>query len=45
MSVPPTEGARVTKALADNDLYVSELRAEEADLETVFLELTQDRDE
>jgi ABC-2 type transport system ATP-binding protein len=35
-----TEGARVTEALARAGLYLSELRAEEVDLETVFLELT-----
>jgi ABC-2 type transport system ATP-binding protein len=38
--VPSDEGARVTRALADHGLYLSELRADEADLETVFLELT-----
>ena len=40
VALPPTEGARVTKALADAGLYVSELRPDEVDLETVFLELT-----
>jgi ABC-2 type transport system ATP-binding protein len=39
-SLPATEGARVSKALADAGLYPSELRPDEADLETVFLELT-----
>jgi ABC-type multidrug transport system, ATPase component len=40
VALPPTEGARVTKVLADAGLYVSELRPDEVDLETVFLELT-----
>lgn len=40
VALPPTEGARVTKALADAGLYLSELRPDEVDLETVFLELT-----
>jgi ABC-2 type transport system ATP-binding protein len=42
VDVPPTEAARVTKTLADRNLYLTELRAQEADLETVFLELTAD---
>jgi ABC-2 type transport system ATP-binding protein len=45
VAIDPTESARVTKLLADEGLYVSELRPEEADLETVFLELTRDREE
>jgi ABC-2 type transport system ATP-binding protein len=32
----------ITKLLADQGLYLSELRPLEADLETVFLELTRD---
>lgn len=40
VALPPLEGARVTKVLADAGLYVSELRPDEVDLETVFLELT-----
>ncbi|MFL5799117.1 MAG: ABC transporter ATP-binding protein [Actinomycetota bacterium] len=39
-SVPPAEAWRVTKALADRGIYLSELRPEEVSLETVFLELT-----
>jgi ABC-2 type transport system ATP-binding protein len=42
VDVDPSAAARVTKALADAGLYVTELRADEADLETVFLELTRD---
>ena len=33
--------SEVTRALADHGLYLSELRVEEADLEKVFLELTE----
>ena len=40
--VPSADGARVTRALADRGLYLSELRPDELDLETVFLELTRD---
>ena len=40
VSLPPEDAARVTRALADRGLYLSELRPDEADLETVFLELT-----
>jgi ABC-2 type transport system ATP-binding protein len=40
VALPPGEAAAVTKALAGEGLYLSELRADEADLETVFLELT-----
>ena len=38
--LPPAEASRVTRTLADRGLYLTELRADEADLETVFLELT-----
>ena len=40
VDLPPGEAARVTRTLADRGLYLTELRADEADLETVFLELT-----
>jgi ABC-2 type transport system ATP-binding protein len=40
VNLAPAEAARVTRALADRGLYLTELRADEADLETVFLELT-----
>lgn len=36
VDLPPAEGARVTRTLADRGLYLTELRADEADLETVF---------
>jgi ABC-2 type transport system ATP-binding protein len=36
------EGARVTEVLARAGIYLSELRAQEVDLETVFLELTHE---
>ncbi len=42
VSLPPDEGGRITKALADAGIYVTELRPEEVDLETVFLELTRE---
>lgn len=45
VTLPATEAARVTEALAHRNLYLSELRPEEVSLETVFLELTQDRKE
>ena len=43
VNVAATEGERVSRALAERGLYVSELRPEEVDLETVFLELTRDQ--
>ena len=42
VDLPPRDAPRVTRALAERGLYLSELRAEEVDLETVFLELTRD---
>ena len=42
VSLPPQQGARVTRALADAGLYLSELRAQEISLEDEFLELTKD---
>ena len=36
------EGARVNRALAERGIYAAEIRADAADLETVFLELTRD---
>jgi len=41
VSVPATEGANITRTLAAAGLYLSELRPDEVDLETVFLELTK----
>jgi ABC-2 type transport system ATP-binding protein len=38
----PTQGAAVTKALADDGRYLSGLSVAAVDLETVFLELTRD---
>jgi ABC-2 type transport system ATP-binding protein len=38
--LPSEDAARVTRVLADAGLYLQELRPEEVDLETVFLELT-----
>jgi ABC-2 type transport system ATP-binding protein len=36
---------RISRTLAERGLYVTELRPDEADLETVFLELTRDVDD
>jgi ABC-2 type transport system ATP-binding protein len=44
VAVRSVDGARVSKALADAGLYPSELRPDEADLESVFLELTADQE-
>ena len=40
---PGDGGARVTEVLARDGIYLSELRTEAVDLETVFLELTEGR--
>ncbi|MEA2499513.1 MAG: type transport system ATP-binding protein [Actinomycetota bacterium] len=40
VDVPPDSGALVSRALAERGLYPTELRPDEVDLETVFLELT-----
>jgi ABC-2 type transport system ATP-binding protein len=40
VNLPADDAARVTETLADARMYVRELRPEEIDLETVFLELT-----
>jgi ABC-2 type transport system ATP-binding protein len=40
VDLPPAEAERVTRALADEQLYLTELRPEEISLEAVFLELT-----
>jgi len=45
VELPATGAATVTKALADSGQYLSELRPDEADLETVFLELTRGTEE
>jgi len=42
VGVPPEDGATVTRVLADRGLYLSELRPDQLDLETVFLELTKE---
>jgi ABC-2 type transport system ATP-binding protein len=41
--LPAEEASRVTRALAERGLYLSELRPDEVDLETLFLELTKDQ--
>ena len=40
--VPATEASDVTRILAGRGIFLSELRPDELDLETVFLELTKD---
>jgi ABC-2 type transport system ATP-binding protein len=40
VALPPEQAALVTRILAERGLWVTELRPDEADLETVFLELT-----
>jgi ABC-type multidrug transport system ATPase subunit len=42
VDVDPGRAEDVSRALAERRLYLSELRPDEADLETVFLELTRD---
>ena len=40
----PDQAERVSRALAEQGLFVTELRPDEVDLETVFLELTREPD-
>jgi ABC-2 type transport system ATP-binding protein len=42
VDLQPDQAERVTRVLAAGDVYLSELRPDEVDLETVFLELTKD---
>ena len=42
MELPAADAERVSRTLAARDLFVTELRPDEVDLETVFLELTRD---
>ena len=42
VALDPVDAPQVTRVLAEVGLYLSELRPDEADLETVFLELTRD---
>jgi ABC-2 type transport system ATP-binding protein len=41
--IPPADAERVSRTLAEAGLYVTELRPDTVDLETVFLELTKDQ--
>ncbi len=43
VNLPPEQAERVSRTLAEAGLFVTELRPDEADLETVFLELTKDQ--
>lgn len=45
VSLSPVDASKITKALAERGLYVSELRPDEQDLESVFLRLTEDQPE
>ena len=42
VDAPVSEAERVSRTLAERGLFVTELRPDEADLETIFLELTRD---
>jgi ABC-2 type transport system ATP-binding protein len=42
VDVPPSDAERLSRTLAEHGLYVTELRPDELDLETVFLEVTSD---
>ena len=42
VAMPPEDASKVTRVLAERGLYLSELRADEQDLEDVFLRLTSD---
>jgi ABC-2 type transport system ATP-binding protein len=42
VEIDPDKASEISRLLAGHDLFVSELRSDEADLETVFLELTRD---
>ena len=42
IEIDPAASAELTRVLASEGIFVSELRPEEADLETVFLQLTED---
>jgi ABC-2 type transport system ATP-binding protein len=42
VTAPPSEGARISRALATKRMYVSELRPMEVSLEDVFLDLTKE---
>jgi ABC-2 type transport system ATP-binding protein len=42
VDLPADAASSVTRALADRGIFLHELRADEVDLETVFLELTRD---
>lgn len=45
VSIAPREAAKVTKVLAQQGVYLSELRPDEEDLEDVFLKLTGEEQE
>jgi ABC-2 type transport system ATP-binding protein len=45
VEIEPPQAARISETLAGHGLYPSELRPDEVDLETVFLELTEQHEE
>jgi ABC-2 type transport system ATP-binding protein len=45
VALPAGDGSRVTKVLADNNIYLSEIRPEEEDLEAIFLKLTGEEEQ
>jgi ABC-2 type transport system ATP-binding protein len=45
VTTPVEDAQQITRLLADGGIYLRELRREEADLESVFLQLTADRDQ
>jgi ABC-2 type transport system ATP-binding protein len=44
LATPPEDAERVSRSLAERGLYLTEMRPDEVDLETVFLELTRDEE-
>jgi ABC-2 type transport system ATP-binding protein len=45
VELPATEAVQISQSLAERGLYLTELRADEGDLESVFLRLTQEEGE
>jgi ABC-2 type transport system ATP-binding protein len=43
VDLPPDDGERVNRLLAERGIFLSEIRPDAVDLETVFLELTKDQ--
>jgi ABC-2 type transport system ATP-binding protein len=45
VALAPADASKITKVLAERGLYVSELRPDEQDLESLFLKLTEEQPE